>query len=165
MTQPKDNPVKTNFRDMFAQGKCSAYHLLDVIEDLQETLKEKEQPRHSSSIGVGDGSGDLILHGSYDAVKVCQRKLLELEELRRSRFSDNELALLSLGMVHSGTIASGGEPSPEIRERVYQLRPDMLQLSTRLDRMVSSLSPSSEVMPDTEPTTSQQAKPDGATFS
>ena len=39
--------------------------------------------KHQCTIGVGDGSGELFLHGDYASVKECQKKLLELEELRQ----------------------------------------------------------------------------------
>lgn len=36
-------------------------------------------------VGVGDGTGNLFVHGSYDAVKRVQAMVLELEELRRPK--------------------------------------------------------------------------------
>ncbi len=34
------------------------------------------------TMGVGDGSGRLFVHGDRDSIKACQAKLLELEKLR-----------------------------------------------------------------------------------
>ncbi|MCK9468864.1 MAG: hypothetical protein M0Q49_05555 [Porticoccaceae bacterium] len=38
---------------------------------------------YEASVGVGDGSGNLLVHGSYDAVKRVQAIILENERLRR----------------------------------------------------------------------------------
>lgn len=38
---------------------------------------------HEASVGVGDGSGQLFVHGSYEAVKRVQAIILENERLRR----------------------------------------------------------------------------------
>lgn len=35
------------------------------------------------TLGVGDGSGAYFVYGEYEPVKECQRKLLELEQLRQ----------------------------------------------------------------------------------
>ena len=42
------------------------------------TEVEKEQ---AVTLGVGDGRGQLFVHGSYDAIKECQRKLFERDRL------------------------------------------------------------------------------------
>lgn len=33
-------------------------------------------------LGVGDGDGYLFVEGNYESIKVCQEKLIELENLR-----------------------------------------------------------------------------------
>lgn len=42
------------------------------------------------SIGVGDGSGNLFVHGDYDSVKAVQNMIFELEELRKSTKSSGD---------------------------------------------------------------------------
>ncbi len=34
-------------------------------------------------LGVGDGTGNLFVEGNYQSITVLQKKLLELEEVRR----------------------------------------------------------------------------------
>jgi len=34
-------------------------------------------------MGVGDGTGNLFVKGDYESITVLQKKLLELEDLRR----------------------------------------------------------------------------------
>lgn len=44
---------------------------------------------YRATVGVGDGSGQLFVHGSYEAVKVVQALILENERLRRAQpFND-----------------------------------------------------------------------------
>lgn len=46
-----------------------------------EINKAKQQiPDGWVTIGVGDGTGQLFLHGPHDAIKECQRKLLSRKE-------------------------------------------------------------------------------------
>ena len=56
---------------------------------------EKLRAERQASLGVGDGSGQLIVHGKYDSIKECQRKLLAGEAAER-RVRELEAALLPL---------------------------------------------------------------------
>lgn len=44
---------------------------------------ERLRAEWQASLGVGDGSGQLIVHGKYDSIKECQRKLLAGEAAER----------------------------------------------------------------------------------
>lgn len=43
------------------------------------------------SVGVGDGTGKLFVHGDYDSVKAVQAMVFELEELRRAKEPTSQL--------------------------------------------------------------------------
>lgn len=43
---------------------------------------ERLRKMTSMTLGVGDGSGSLYVHGDYDSIKACQAKLLEADALR-----------------------------------------------------------------------------------
>lgn len=49
--------------------------------NIMKTLDFHAEP-WGCTLGVGDGSGKLFVHGDYDSIKTVQKKLLELEELR-----------------------------------------------------------------------------------
>ena len=53
---------------------------------------EKLRDERQASLGVGDGSGQLIVHGKYDSIKECQRKLLAGEAAERRVAAALELA-------------------------------------------------------------------------
>ena len=55
---------------------------------------ERLRAERQASLGVGDGSGQLIVHGKYDSIKECQRKLLAGEAAER-RVRELEAALSS----------------------------------------------------------------------
>ena len=38
--------------------------------------------RQNISLGVGDGTGQLFVHGDHASISACQQKLLELERMR-----------------------------------------------------------------------------------
>ncbi|MCQ9422694.1 hypothetical protein NRB16_04000 [Pseudomonas sp. LJDD11] len=63
-------------------------------EKLQAEVK-RLQAITSTSMGVGNGSGQLIVHGDYDSIKAAQRILWERDDLKtlidnvRHVFSDN----------------------------------------------------------------------------
>lgn len=44
---------------------------------------ERLRAEWQASLGVGDGSGQLLVHGKYDSIKECQRKLLAGEASER----------------------------------------------------------------------------------
>lgn len=46
---------------------------------------------HPCAVGVGDGTGNLLVHGSYDAVKRVQAMVLELEAARSPQPYDDVL--------------------------------------------------------------------------
>lgn len=58
-----------------------------------------EQTTEQCSIGVGDGSGNLFVHGSYDSVKAVQRIILRNEELERQNMALRE-ALIRMSIEH-----------------------------------------------------------------
>ncbi len=41
------------------------------------------ETKTQDTLGVGNGDGVSFVHGDYDSIKMCQKKLLEREELRR----------------------------------------------------------------------------------
>ena len=53
---------------------------------------ERLRAERQASLGVGDGSGQLIVHGKYDSIKECQRKLLAGEAAERRVAAALELA-------------------------------------------------------------------------
>jgi hypothetical protein len=54
----------------------------DNLARLRAELRARElETEHQATIGVGNGDGKLFVHGSYDAVKVLQDKLIRLGEL------------------------------------------------------------------------------------
>ncbi len=51
---------------------------------------EKENRNNNVTIGVGDGDGNMFVHGSYEAVKILQDKLIELEQLRNKQITESK---------------------------------------------------------------------------
>lgn len=49
--------------------------------------------RQNISLGVGDGAGQLFVHGDHASISACQQKLLELERMR----AENEALREALG--------------------------------------------------------------------
>lgn len=54
-----------------------------ITERLESEL-ETARSKVKCTLGVGDGTGKLFVHGDYDAIKACQAKMLELEALKKS---------------------------------------------------------------------------------
>lgn len=61
-----------------------------------------QQKDISCTVGVGDGMGDLYVHGSYDAIKRVQEMILEKEKIRRNTIIEvrNELLRHTFDMLH-----------------------------------------------------------------
>lgn len=69
--------------------KCNSCGRQAVMPETYENLqKERDQLKAELtkatqvSLGVGNGSGNLFVHGSFEAIKTCQEKLLLMEELK-----------------------------------------------------------------------------------
>lgn len=62
-----------------AETKVEA--LLAELEAKDKRIAELEA-KTSMTMGVGDGSGSLFVHGDYDSIRAAQRIVLENEELR-----------------------------------------------------------------------------------
>ncbi len=41
----------------------------------------EEKKETECTLGVGDGAGQLFVHGSYEAIKILQAKLLKMEKM------------------------------------------------------------------------------------
>lgn len=54
------------------------YKIMALTNDAPKSKKD-----YSCTIGVGDGSGELYVHGDYESIKHLQDKLLELENFRK----------------------------------------------------------------------------------
>ncbi len=56
-------------------------------EKAEHDLKALKAPMYKvnapCTLGVGDGGGELYVHGDYDSIKACQKTILEAAELRR----------------------------------------------------------------------------------
>ena len=68
-----------------AFGSDSIDMSADAIDALYAPLRdevERLRQMTSVSLGVGDGLGQLFVHGDYDSIKECQSKLLERGTLR-----------------------------------------------------------------------------------
>lgn len=58
----------------------------EYISSLESQLAEARRvslygtPSQSCSVGVGDGSGNLVVHGSYESIKAVQRIILQAEQ-------------------------------------------------------------------------------------
>lgn len=46
--------------------------------------REQREPQAEVSLGVGDGSGNLFVQGSYEAITMCQSKLFRMESAERT---------------------------------------------------------------------------------
>lgn len=53
------------------------------IKELEAKLASQPSALPEATMGVGDGTGQLFVHGSYESIKTLQAKIFELEELRR----------------------------------------------------------------------------------
>jgi len=101
-SKPADVPSEVmNFPEWFKSNyKGQSYHdfaqnrLCTEYAKYYHTALSQHKPEVShgvsagATIGVGDGSGDMYVRGSYDAVKLLQGKLLELEQLRSYKQAD-----------------------------------------------------------------------------
>lgn len=54
-----------------------------------------QQQDYSCKCGVGGGSGNLFVYGNHDSIRMCQRKLLELECLRLTSDNSNGFTFAS----------------------------------------------------------------------
>lgn len=60
----------------------------EYIASLESQLAEARRvslfgnPSQSCSVGVGDGTGNLVVHGDYESVKAVQRIILQSEQDR-----------------------------------------------------------------------------------
>ena len=81
-THPRDdNNWQAN--DAFSKGATP-----EVVLELIRRASDAERPVPDASVlpegwctmGVGDGSGTLFVHGSHDAIQACQRRLLAAED-------------------------------------------------------------------------------------
>ncbi len=57
----------------------------DVQRQLANLRTAVEKMGHEATLGVGDGSGNLFVHGSYDSIKQCQALILSGEKAERER--------------------------------------------------------------------------------
>lgn len=55
---------------------------LDVLEAMRAKGRAAKKPDGWVTLGVGDGSGELFVHGPYEAIKACQRQLLAASDPR-----------------------------------------------------------------------------------
>ncbi len=67
-----------------------ADHVALTPADMASVITELRK-KTAMTLGVGEGSGELYVHGDYDSIKACQAKLLEHETLRAT--SKTRLAL------------------------------------------------------------------------
>lgn len=79
----------TTLSERIRPGSDAAPWVIQAIKELEQQLAAKDAEMQVS-IGVGDGTGSLFVHGSYDAVKTVQAKLLELESVRRQLAAKEE---------------------------------------------------------------------------
>lgn len=56
---------------------------LSDYEDLKDEF-ESLRTKTSMSLGVGDGTGNLFVHGDYDSIKRMQVLIFEFEKLRKA---------------------------------------------------------------------------------
>lgn len=52
------------------------------VDELLQEIDALRAKDYSCTLGVGDGSGKLFVHGDYESIKQCQRLILERDELR-----------------------------------------------------------------------------------
>ena len=71
---------------------------------------ERLRSEWQASLGVGDGSGQLIVHGKYDSIKECQRKLLAGEAAER-RVAQLERDIEGLLTPAFPTAITGADPT------------------------------------------------------
>lgn len=55
------------------------------------TLRKNKQEDKSVMMGVGDGTGNLFVHGSHEAITVLRDKLIELEKIRQHELDKEEV--------------------------------------------------------------------------
>jgi len=60
------------------ESRCDCH--VDLVRALRDAL-DKAEAKCAVTLGVGDGAGQLFVHGDYDSIKACQAKLLRLEKL------------------------------------------------------------------------------------
>lgn len=60
-------------------GACLSKDGVTKLRDHLNTVLGETPP---ITMGVGDGTGNLFVHGDYESIKVLQGKLIELEDLR-----------------------------------------------------------------------------------
>ncbi|QDH45719.1 hypothetical protein AAM37_gp48 [Pantoea phage vB_PagM_AAM37] len=73
----------------------------EYISSLESQLAEARRvslfgnPSQSCSVGVGDGTGNLVVHGNYESIKAVQRIILQAEQDRgRAEAAEAKLAEL-----------------------------------------------------------------------
>lgn len=93
--------------------------VIQAIKELEQQLAVKDAEMRVT-VGVGDGTGSLYVHGSYDAVKTVQTKLLKLESVRRQ-------------------LAAKEAELERVRKQAYIHYTCEEDLSGRLDRVISAL--------------------------
>jgi hypothetical protein len=73
-----------------------------MISDLQaENVRlAKECSRmggmYCNSLGVGDGTGQLFVHGDYESIKACQAIILERDRLKQLNLMTDEQVVMDL---------------------------------------------------------------------
>jgi hypothetical protein len=99
---PEEYDTVKYARELCASGKDGfdslTHSCLDYIDALRafateqcERAEKVEKMYQSHCIlGVGDGSGQLFVSGTYESVKECQRKLLALETEHAARVAAEE---------------------------------------------------------------------------
>lgn len=97
--------------------------LSQLGDRLAEAAKDL-RPEGWSTLGVGDGAGELFVHGPHDAIKVCQRWLIEgpADAARLNKLEELALdGVVSLGVELDGgvhlTIELVGEEGRAFREK------------------------------------------------
>jgi len=71
-----------------------------------------------ASLGVGDGGGQLFVHGSFEAINRTQEMILELEQLRRSCYVKERRAFVEGAEFHC--IVHCGEDSEHEPEQMSE---------------------------------------------
>lgn len=73
--QPEDEPLSPFYAN---DAVC-----IELDQNEEVWVGKQNKVDTSCSVGVGNGSGNLFVHGSYESVKAVQTVILEHEELRQ----------------------------------------------------------------------------------
>ena len=89
-------PMPDNMKGLLDKLKSHLLYLMaevkgasaeDAVQEQMDNLSSLrtavEKMGHEATLGVGDGSGNLFVHGSYDSIKQCQALILSGEKAER----------------------------------------------------------------------------------